>query len=80
MSLCRVPVVWHSAKIDAVNYVALVSRVSSFAERPTLGKECFAECFSLPSVWRSAKVVFTVCFSLPSVALGKESLCRVPDI
>jgi hypothetical protein len=23
---------------------------------------------------------FAVCFSLPSVALGKESLCRVPDI
>jgi hypothetical protein len=52
----------------------------SFAECLTLGKVFFAECFSLPSVWRSAKGDFTVCFSLPSVALGKESLCRVPDI
>jgi hypothetical protein len=64
----------------AVNCVALVCRVSSFAECPTLGKVFFAECFSLPSVWCSAKGEFTVCFSLPSVALGKESLCRVPDI
>jgi hypothetical protein len=79
-SLCRVPVTWHSAKNDAVNCVALVCRVSSFAERPTLGKEYFAECFSLPSAWRSAKDAFTMCFSLPSVTLGKESLCRVPDI
>jgi hypothetical protein len=51
-----------------------------FAECRTLGKIFFAECFSLPSAWHSAKVVFTMCFYLPSVALGKESLCRVPDI
>jgi hypothetical protein len=78
--LCRVSSTRHSAKNDAVNCVALVCRVSSFAEWPTLGKIFFAECFSLPSAWHSAKREFIVCFSLPSVALGKESLCRVPDI
>jgi hypothetical protein len=52
----------------------------SFAECSRLGKKIFAECFSLPSVWRSAKEEFTVCFPLPSTALGKEALCRVPDI
>jgi hypothetical protein len=54
--------------------------VSSFAECSVIGKTSFAECFSLPSVRRSAKYKFTVCFYLPSVALGKKSLCRVPDI
>jgi hypothetical protein len=54
--------------------------VSTFAECSTLGKKFFAECFSLPSVWHSAKEEFTVCFSLPSAALGKDALCRVPDI
>jgi hypothetical protein len=34
----------------------------------------FAECLPLPSA------TFAECFSLPSAALGKERLCRVPDI
>jgi hypothetical protein len=36
--------------------------------------------FFFASVWHSVKEEFTVCFSLPSAALGKEALCRVPDI
>jgi hypothetical protein len=63
-----------------MNIRALVCRVSPFAKCSTLGKTFFAECFSLPSARHSAKHEFTVCFSLPSVALGKEALCRVPDI
>jgi hypothetical protein len=73
----------HSAKTHAVNclfVLTLVCRVSAFAECSTLGKKFFAECFSLPSVWHSAKEEFTVCFPLLSAALGKEALCWVHDI
>jgi hypothetical protein len=54
--------------------------VSSFAECSGLGKKFFAKCFYLPTARDSAKDEFTVCFPLPSVALGKEDLCRVPDV
>jgi hypothetical protein len=69
--LCRVSSTSHSAKTYAVNCLVLVCRVSAFTECSALGKKFFAECFSLPSVWYSAKEEFTVCFSLPSAALGK---------
>jgi hypothetical protein len=80
---CRVSSTRHSAKTNNVNcrYVlALVCRVSIFAECSTLDKKFFAECFSLPSIWHSAKEEFTVCFPLLSATLGKQALCRVPDI
>jgi hypothetical protein len=73
----------HSANNHGVTYryfLAPVCRVSSFAECTALGKMFFAECFPLPSVRHSVKDEFTVCLYLPSAALGKQSLCRVPDI
>ena len=73
----------HSAKVTAVSCRQLLSmlcRVPMFAECQAVGKSMFAECFYMPRARHSAKSFFAECFGLPCAALGKESLCRVPDI
>jgi hypothetical protein len=51
------------------------------AESRALGKDIFAECNFVPSVWLSIKSMFAECFFLFALAaFGKSDLCRVLDI
>jgi hypothetical protein len=68
--ICRVPDVWHSAKLTAVccrSQLTELCRVSLFAECPTLGKtylcrvSVFAECLALGKVSLRRVFPFTEC-------------------
>jgi hypothetical protein len=70
-----------SAKLTAVGYRRLLTalcRVSPFAECLALGKDIFAECFSVPKVLLSVNVIVTESRTLPSAALSKGFFAECP--
>jgi hypothetical protein len=70
-----------SAKLTAVGYRRLLTalgRAPPFVECLALGKDIFAECFSVPRVLLSVNTIVTESKTLPSAALGKGFFVECP--